>query len=299
MAHFDRTAEDVGNIVSLEHVNVQIPDQQLATAFYVVGLGLTRDPYQVVGLVNMWINAGRCQFHLPTGKPQVVSGHTAVVMPGRGNLLKRLDAASKLLEGTRFAVREKPDHIEAICPWGNRIRIYEPLDGNGKPRFGRMMLGMPYVEIEVARGNAPGIARFYRDVFDAPSEVRDEPDGRAAHVRIGTDQRLVFRETAGPHPEFDGHHVAIYLANFSRPYQKLAKAGIISRETNEHEYRFIDIVDLDTGSVLAKLEHEVRSMTHPSYARPLVNRNPDTSGPSFSPGHEGMPWALPVQTRIQ
>ena len=53
MATFDRVAEDVGNIVSLEHVNTQIPDQQLATAFYVMGLGLTRDPYQVVGLVNM------------------------------------------------------------------------------------------------------------------------------------------------------------------------------------------------------------------------------------------------------
>ena len=38
------TEEDVGNIVLLEHVNVQIPDQALATLFYVMGLGLTRDP---------------------------------------------------------------------------------------------------------------------------------------------------------------------------------------------------------------------------------------------------------------
>ena len=38
---YDRTAQDVGNIVALEHVNVRIPDQQLATLFYVVGLGLT------------------------------------------------------------------------------------------------------------------------------------------------------------------------------------------------------------------------------------------------------------------
>lgn len=294
MAEYDRAAEDVGNIISLEHVNVQVPDQQHATAFYVVGLGLTRDPYQVVGLVNMWINAGRCQFHLPTGKPQVVHGHTAVVMPNRANLLKRLEAARKHLEGTRFAFREQSDHVEAICPWGNRIRIYEPA-----PRFGRMMLGMPWVEIEVERGNATGIARFYDQILGALTEVRDEAEGRAAHVRIGTDQRLVFRETSGPHPEFDGHHVAIYIANFSKPYAQLAKSGIISRETNQHEYRFIDIVDLDTGRVLAKLEHEVRSLTHPSYARPLVNRNPDTAGPSFSPGHEGLPWAMPVVTRIQ
>ena len=35
--------EDVGNIVLLEHVNLQVPDQSLASLFYIVGLGLTRD----------------------------------------------------------------------------------------------------------------------------------------------------------------------------------------------------------------------------------------------------------------
>ena len=32
--------EDVGNIVLLEHVNLQVPDQTLATIFYIVGLGV-------------------------------------------------------------------------------------------------------------------------------------------------------------------------------------------------------------------------------------------------------------------
>lgn len=54
----DFIAEDVGNIVSMEHVNLSVPDQGLATLFYVVGLGLTRDPYMQVGLENMWINVG-------------------------------------------------------------------------------------------------------------------------------------------------------------------------------------------------------------------------------------------------
>src|SRR5262245_3738118 len=42
---FDRAAEDLGNAIHLEHVNVTIPDQRLATLFYAAGLGLTRDPY--------------------------------------------------------------------------------------------------------------------------------------------------------------------------------------------------------------------------------------------------------------
>ena len=55
-ADFDRKAENVGNIIQLEHVNVQIPDQQIGTLFYIIGLGFTRDPYLNVGLQNMWVN---------------------------------------------------------------------------------------------------------------------------------------------------------------------------------------------------------------------------------------------------
>ena len=51
-----RTAEDLGSIVELGHVNVTVSDQTLATAFYLMGLGLTRDPYLTVRLENMWFN---------------------------------------------------------------------------------------------------------------------------------------------------------------------------------------------------------------------------------------------------
>ena len=37
---FDRAAEDLGNIVELGHVNVLVPDQSKATAFYLMGLGI-------------------------------------------------------------------------------------------------------------------------------------------------------------------------------------------------------------------------------------------------------------------
>ena len=74
--HFDRTTEDVGNIVLLEHVNVTQPDQRPTTLFYVVALGGTRDPYIFVGLENMWVNYGRTQIHMPSRdpQPQVVRG---------------------------------------------------------------------------------------------------------------------------------------------------------------------------------------------------------------------------------
>src|SRR5436309_15599263 len=101
------SAEDVGNIVSLEHVNTQVPDQSLATLFYIVGIGFTRDPYMNVGLTNMWINIGDQQFHLPTGQPQVLRGHTGLVVPDIAALKERLASVEGQLKGTRFEWSDK------------------------------------------------------------------------------------------------------------------------------------------------------------------------------------------------
>src|SRR6186713_2109054 len=87
---FDRAAEDLGNSIHLQPVNVQVPDQRLAALFYVAGLGLTRDPYLIVSATNMWVNVGRSQFHLPDGRAQVLRGHTGLVIAGREALLERL-----------------------------------------------------------------------------------------------------------------------------------------------------------------------------------------------------------------
>ena len=45
-------SEDIGNIVSLEHVNTCTPDLSLSTAFYLMGMGFTRDPYVMIGVEN-------------------------------------------------------------------------------------------------------------------------------------------------------------------------------------------------------------------------------------------------------
>ncbi len=120
----DYSEEDVGNIVSLEHVNVQIPDQSLATLFYVVGLGCTRDPYLNVGLNNMWANIGEQQFHLPTRSPQVIDGYIGLVVPHLEGLAKRLEAVAEGLKGTQFSYRQDGDHMIVTCPWGNRYRCH-------------------------------------------------------------------------------------------------------------------------------------------------------------------------------
>src|SRR5256885_7222044 len=120
---FDRAAEDLGNAIHLEHVNVTIPDQRIASLFYGAGLGLTRDPYLMVMDDNMWMNVGRSQFHLPTGKAQVLRGKTGIVIEGRAALLNRLAAVKPKLADTKFDFAERNDYVEATCPWGNTIRL--------------------------------------------------------------------------------------------------------------------------------------------------------------------------------
>jgi hypothetical protein len=254
-------AEDIGNIVSLEHVNVQIDDQLKATLFYIVGLGFTRDPYMNVGLTNMWVNIGDQQFHLPTGQPQVLRGHTGVVVPDLAALKERLASMESQLAGTRFAWSDRGEYVEAASPWGNVYRAFGP------GSHGTMRLGVPYVELSVPRGTAASIQRFYEIVFGAPGRVEDS----AAHVDVGVGQTLVFRESDDV-PDYDGHHIAIYLANFSAPFQYLEERGLITEDIRNHQFRFVDIVDPDTNTPVYALEHEVRSSRHPGFRRQLVNR---------------------------
>ncbi len=255
-ALFDRTAGDVGNILALEHVNVTVPDQRAAERFYVEGLGLTRDPHMDFGGANVWINAGSQQFHLPTASaPQVLRGTVGLVALS-------LERVRRSLDRIGGGGEPGPDGTLLVrCPWGNRIRVHQAGEA-----FGAMTLGIAYVELDVAAGTAAGIARFYQSVLEAPASVQPTPDGAVARVGVGRHQALVFREGADP-PPYDGHHVAVYVAQFSRPHARLAAAGLITAETGEHEYRFSAVVDPDSGDVLTEIEHEVRSLRHPMYGR--------------------------------
>jgi hypothetical protein len=278
---FDRRRQDVGNIVALEHVNVKIPDQVTATAFYVQGLGFTRDPYLMVGTENMWINLGQEQFHLPTGDPQVLRGCVGMVVPDLETLKARLESVAPKLAGTKFTYSAENKHVSVTCPWGNHLRCH----GAG-PEWGDLTLGMVYVEFHVPAGHAEGIKRFYEKVIEAPATVVPEDAGVAARVRIGGRQELIFRETTQPIAPYDGHHIAVYIANFSRPHALLKERGLVTEESNDYQYRFQDIVDPDSAQPLFTIEHEVRSFTHPMFLRPMVNRNPAQRQATFQRGRD-------------
>ena len=203
--------------------------------------------------------------------------------------MRRLKKVSDQLEDTEFDYTPANDHVDATSPWGNRLRLHEPGE-----RFGRMRLGMAYVRPDVPVGSAAGIARFYDEIIGTGASVGEEDGAPAAFVSVGHNQTLVFRETEAPIPDYDNHHIQVYVADFSGPYERLMERGLVSQEDGQHQYRFKDIVDPESGAALFTLEHEVRSMTHPLFARPLVNRNPDHTNWNYVLGYENEAAALPI-----
>ncbi|MFC4704820.1 VOC family protein [Paraburkholderia caffeinitolerans] len=285
------TDDDTGNLVLLEHVNLRVPDPLLATAFYVSGLGLTRDPFMMTGVDNMWINIGRSQIHLPTGKAQRLRGSVGIVVGERDALVARLQAVAPLLGNTRFGWTEHTDHVEVTCPWGNRYHCLDPQRRPASAPWSKIDLGMAFVKLDVPVGSAAGIAGFYHDVFGTPVDVKDHGGLPCAVIDIGTHQQLLYAETQDAIPEYDGHHIAIYAARFSGPYARLAAHGVAYRE-EPHQFRFASIVNPESGARCFELEHEVRSLHHPLYARPLVNRNPQQTNRHYQKGADSRSGAF-------
>jgi len=284
---YDRATQDVGNIVHLEHYNCCIDDQRLAVLFYVVGLGATRDPYIFPGMENIWLNFGRTQVHMPSRavppKAERLRGTAGFVVPSLEELAKRLEHAGKEMKRvipekkTHFEWKKKDGVIEATDPWGTRVRCHAP-----SPEYGPIDLGLAYVDFDVPPGTTEGIARFYNEVMEAPATASK---GRAV-VRIGKHQKLMFTETKAKQPEYDGHHIQIYIGDFSKSYKWLLERGLITMETDEAEWRFQWIVDPQDGRKLFQIEHETRSMKHRLFNRPLVNRNHGITNMTYVAGSD-------------
>ena len=262
--HFDPASQDVGNIVFFEHVNLAVPDQGAATDFYVDGLGFTRDPYLMVGTRNMWVNCGRQQFHLPRGEPQRFRGTIGLVVPDLDALESRLRNVSGRLEGTRFSWRRKPARVDVTCPWGNRFRAHAAGGAYGGP------LGIPYLEMPIAKGTAAGIARFYRSVMGAPAELSDT----GVRVNADPDSASCSTKTRGTTPSTTG--TTSRSTSPTSPDRTARSPGAASSPARTTPTSSASSTSSRRGKkVLFSVEHEVRSLHHPLYRRPLVNRTAD------------------------
>eukprot|EP01087_Luapelamoeba_hula_P008477 TRINITY_DN2113_c0_g1_i2.p1 TRINITY_DN2113_c0_g1~~TRINITY_DN2113_c0_g1_i2.p1 ORF type:complete len:245 (+),score=22.77 TRINITY_DN2113_c0_g1_i2:448-1182(+) len=227
---------------------------------------------------------------------QVVGGHLGLVMPSLQELEERLKRVSSTLADTKFSWKRQTvngtkyipealdEYIQVTCPWGNQFRVYQvPVPDEGIPE-----LSVRYVEEICHRGTAVHIASFYSKYFEALTRIIDyhDPSGEKLHiarVRMGPKQHVFFKEVTEEVPEWSGYHIAIYIGAFSKLYKRFDEKELLHKgnrfsdnyDTLEdalrcHQFRVSKIrADKRTVHVL---EHEIRSLNHPSYMRPLVNR---------------------------
>ncbi|MRG72037.1 hypothetical protein GH722_09650 [Alphaproteobacteria bacterium HT1-32] len=274
---------ELGKIARLEHVNLAIPDQQVATQFYVIGLGLTRDPAMTVGLTNMWINIGRSQMHLPSREPiaHQLRGEVTLTLPDIDLVMANLQAIQPTLSGSAFDFRRDGETVFVTCPWGNRFRLLPPAGDEDS-----IQLGLTDVRLDVPAGAADGIARFYQQIIGTTATTANLSGKACAIVPAGPGQTLTFQETSDPLPAYDGHHIQIYIAGFEALRRELEQRNLLSLDEGRYQFRFIDIVDPESGDLLYQIEHEVRGLDHPMFGRPLYNRNPAQVQFGYKPGRD-------------
>jgi hypothetical protein len=92
-------------------------------------------------------------------------------------------------------------------------------------------------EFDLPEQAAEPIAHFYREVMGIAATVHQESSATVVHVPVGIGQEFMFRESDRPIADYDGHHVQVYVADFSGPHRELRELSLIKEESDQQQYR--------------------------------------------------------------
>ena len=139
---------------------------------------------------------------------------------------------------------------------------------------GRMPQAISYVNFWVPVGSAKAIADFYEKMVFAPTKLGKRGKNAMATVTVGANQHFHFIEKADYAPVVHPNHVAIYVTRYQEMYQQFKAKKLLMRPDVEEQFRFDRMANTRSGKVVFTFEHEVRSLYHPDYLKPLANRVP-------------------------
>ena len=260
---------EIGAVTHFEHVNFSVPDQGPAMLFFCEGLGFTRDPARMVGTRNMWINAGRQQFHMPRGEAIPFPGEVGVSVKDIKRVHRNMKRIARELKGTEFSIKEVGKTLTCTSPWGHVLRVHQ-----AGQLSGRMPQAISYVNFWVPVGTAKTIADLYEKMVYAPTEVAKRGKHAMAVVTVGANQHFHFIERPDYEPVDHPNHVAIYVTRYREMYRQFKAKKMLMRPDVEEQFRFEKIFNPRSGKIVFSFEHEVRSLYHPDYLKPLTNRVP-------------------------
>jgi catechol-2,3-dioxygenase len=242
---------DVKGIMWLEHVNLVVGSKSLAARFYFEYLGMTKDSGG-----SFHANLGQQQFHLAeNGDPaQKVTGSIGLVVHSLETLRERTAVALEEFKETQFSVVDDAEGcMTLMCPWGNRLHIYDSQDDDKQSQgpnsdssqkmvklhaeggaYGahRMSIrgnpGIRYVEVACRPGTTPAIANFYKDMLDCTVSI---PTLGQAVISVGPGVHLVYIEDDKLSDDdvkaMEGVHICIYANDFKGLYNRLASKKLI------------------------------------------------------------------------
>ncbi len=260
---------EIGAVTHFEHVNFSVPDQGPAMLFFCEGLGFTRDPARMVGTRNMWINAGRQQLHMPRGEAIPFPGEVGVSVKDIKRVHRNMKRIARELKGTEFSIKEVGKTLTCTSPWGHVLRVHQ-----AGQLSGRMPQAISYVNFWVPVGTAKTIADFYEKMVYAATEVAKRGKHAMAVVTVGANQHFHFIERPDYEPVDHPNHVAIYVTRYREMYRQFKAKKMLMRPDVEEQFRFEKMFNPRSGKVVFSFEHEVRSLYHPDYLKPLTNRVP-------------------------
>ena len=270
---------NVQGILHLEHFNFEGADHNLATVFFMNGMGFTRDPYRRTDETNMGVNIGMQQFHLPQrGNPTPpFFGEVGLVVPDLPVLKARLDRLADMgkFDGTPYHLTVLDENtMRVISPFGITLKLHAA----GSLPFLKP-LGLSYVDIPVKPGKAVLLEKFYRELLNTPTEFLDIDGENSLKVTYGPHQYVRFRERELEDYELYSFHVAYYVTDYNAYRDRVIEQGSLQGEGRGQVFFFDGPFDPDTGEEILKFTQEVRSVYHPDFMRPLVNRWPIVSEP--------------------
>lgn len=295
---------------ALEHVNLNAGLSWRDDAFWFEMLRCSSDPRasSILEATNQgrtekgdplmggltWVNVGLQQFHLPTGDELETTAEQTL----RGEIV--LSWPADKFEGLQQRLRNNgyymTDDGRVVGPSKNRFvfevgeKAYGPVEDAGQdvrdmlPGGPSEGLGIRAVRFDVRPHTAERICTFYETIFAANSTAilwRDSVN-RTCVVDVGFGQALEFRETTMPLDDYNGEHIALYIADgdiFKESYFRAKDHDLVfhSRRSPHivyatyddvmrvDEFRFKRIIDLRTNETLHELEHEIRSLSHKGF----------------------------------
>lgn len=290
-----------GNILLLEHINLNTNNPEYSFNFFINGLGCVQDPrfgevfdnnVYINGL--LWVNAGISQFHLPI-TTRGASGAEYNIFPGiiglcydnLNDLLLRLESIKDKLSNSLYHYEkiEKDSKIEIHItgPFGNKFIAHNSQDclytrdtRGYHPGDISLCLGIPYIELLCPVNSIHKIAKFYNKYLGASFTIQDNilkiHTGHTQEIRFkeSEDRKIVIKEY---NHSIYGFHIAIYIKDHLNAMKRLYDDNLLwgnPRFTNLDsslgllQFRFKDIKDPDCTfkKPIIEIEHEVRRIDH-------------------------------------